>query len=400
MPDKAQINNLYKKLILKVMKTRPTTKMKKLLFPILCCLFLFSINEIYAQQYSSLKSTIDDENAVLKIDYENNDIGKTIITDNQQNQIENNDKTEIITSQSSYLKNLSTCDNSWQGGTNPSFSFELTNNSLITNLVINYSISLSDCSYKSTSTYPKRDIVNNEINIKSFNKFFNGFTMVSDTDELHGTFSKDMNSISGTYSLSTHGCGGRLSGNWTATPTPPVPTKPSAITGDTLVCRNSSNVTYTVPDISRATMYVWTLPSGATGTSTTNSISVNFENTAVSGNIIVKGSNDCGDGTESTLAITVNNNCNQNSIDNISSSNIVKVHPNPTTGPLEILINEPLKSEYSIKVFNSVGGLMQTVLKLENEKITQINLSDYPSGMYFIQIISKNKIYNSKIIKN
>jgi len=55
-----------------------------------------------------------------------------------------------------------------------------------------------------------------------------------------------------------------------------------------------------------ATSYVWYLPTSATGTSTTNSITVNYGTSAVSGNIIVKGHNSCGDGATSNLAITVN----------------------------------------------------------------------------------------------
>ncbi|NVN95488.1 MAG: hypothetical protein HXX18_09425, partial [Bacteroidetes bacterium] len=67
-----------------------------------------------------------------------------------------------------------------------------------------------------------------------------------------------------------------------------------------------NNVTYTVPIIANATTYIWTLPTGATGASLTNSITVNFSTTAVSGSITVKGNNSCGDGISSSLAITVN----------------------------------------------------------------------------------------------
>ncbi|MFA5974294.1 MAG: T9SS type A sorting domain-containing protein [Lentimicrobiaceae bacterium] len=86
----------------------------------------------------------------------------------------------------------------------------------------------------------------------------------------------------------------------------PLPSLADVITGLTTVCQGQTSVTYTVPDIANATSYVWTLPTGATGTSSTNSITVDFSSTAVSGNIIVAGHNDCGDGTVSTLAITVN----------------------------------------------------------------------------------------------
>jgi hypothetical protein len=85
-----------------------------------------------------------------------------------------------------------------------------------------------------------------------------------------------------------------------------LPAKADAITGTSSVCQGQNAVTYTVPAIANATSYVWTLPSGVTGTSTTNSITVNYSASDVSGNITVKGRNSCGDGVVSTLAITVN----------------------------------------------------------------------------------------------
>ncbi len=86
----------------------------------------------------------------------------------------------------------------------------------------------------------------------------------------------------------------------------PLPATAGTITGTTTVCQGQNTVTYTVPAITNATSYVWTLPAGAAGTSSTNSITVNYDASATSGNITVKGNNDCGDGTASTIAITVN----------------------------------------------------------------------------------------------
>ncbi|MEI6123366.1 MAG: HYR domain-containing protein [Bacteroidota bacterium] len=85
-----------------------------------------------------------------------------------------------------------------------------------------------------------------------------------------------------------------------------LPAAAGIISGLTSVCQGQSSEVYTVPDIADATSYVWTLPGGATGTSSTNSITVDYSLTAVSGDIVVKGYNSCGDGTESTLGITVN----------------------------------------------------------------------------------------------
>jgi len=84
------------------------------------------------------------------------------------------------------------------------------------------------------------------------------------------------------------------------------PAAAGTISGPTTVCQGQNSVTYTVPAISNASSYIWTLPNGATGSSTTNSISVNYGTSATSGNITVHGTNSCGDGATSTLAITVN----------------------------------------------------------------------------------------------
>ncbi|MFZ4399437.1 MAG: T9SS type A sorting domain-containing protein [Bacteroidales bacterium] len=82
---------------------------------------------------------------------------------------------------------------------------------------------------------------------------------------------------------------------------------PGTISGSTSVCRNQNNVTYNVPSVSNASSYIWTLPVGASGSSTSNSIIVNYGSSAISGNITVKGYNaGCGNGIASTLPITVN----------------------------------------------------------------------------------------------
>lgn len=76
----------------------------------------------------------------------------------------------------------------------------------------------------------------------------------------------------------------------------PLPSAAGAITGTASICQGSDGITYTVPEITDATGYVWSLPAGATISSgtNTNSITVDFSNTASSGNITVYGTNACG----------------------------------------------------------------------------------------------------------
>lgn len=88
----------------------------------------------------------------------------------------------------------------------------------------------------------------------------------------------------------------------------PLPAAAGAISGTATVCQGQNGVSYSVGAISGATGYTWTLPSGATiatGTNT-NSITIDFSGSASSGNVTVEGTNSCGSGTSSSFAITIN----------------------------------------------------------------------------------------------
>ncbi len=130
-----------------------------------------------------------------------------------------------------------------------------------------------------------------------------GATGTSATNSINVNFG--VSAISGNITVKgTNACGdGTVSSK--AVTVNPLPAAAGTISGNAAVCQGQNAVTYTIPTITNATSYVWTLPSGATGTSTTNSITVNYGTSAVSGNITVKGNNSCGDGTNSSLAITV-----------------------------------------------------------------------------------------------
>ncbi|MFZ4399435.1 MAG: T9SS type A sorting domain-containing protein [Bacteroidales bacterium] len=84
-----------------------------------------------------------------------------------------------------------------------------------------------------------------------------------------------------------------------------VPAAPATPIGLQSVFKGQNNVNYTVSAIPEATSYIWTLPTGATGTSSTNSISVNYGDSAISGDITVSGQNSCAIGDAATLSITV-----------------------------------------------------------------------------------------------
>ncbi len=81
----------------------------------------------------------------------------------------------------------------------------------------------------------------------------------------------------------------------------PKPAIPGTVTGQTMVLPGQTGVVYSVPTIVNATGYEWTLPNGAaiTAGANTNTITVTFSLSAVSGCISVHGTNNCGNGPES-----------------------------------------------------------------------------------------------------
>jgi len=87
----------------------------------------------------------------------------------------------------------------------------------------------------------------------------------------------------------------------------PVPAAAGTISGPTAVCQGEDGVVYTVPTITNATGYTWTVPAGATITSgaNTSSIHVDFSSSASSGSVTVLGTNACGNGASSSLSVTV-----------------------------------------------------------------------------------------------
>lgn len=83
-----------------------------------------------------------------------------------------------------------------------------------------------------------------------------------------------------------------------------IPAAPTSIIGSTNFCLTNSQLQYSVSPISNATSYVWTLPNGATGSSTSNSINVLFNSNFQTGNLTVQSQNTCGSSNSTALNLT------------------------------------------------------------------------------------------------
>lgn len=228
------------------------------------------------------------------------------------------------------------------------------------------------------------------------------------------------------------------------------------ITGSSSVCPGT---TQSYSTSGNATSYNWTLPPGWSGSSSNSSITVTVGSN--SGNVCCTPLNACGPGTQVCFAattvteippvptITVNGTSLMSSAgttyqwylngtlipgattqfytcagsgfyqveitniygcaaisapfgcpnaieENISSN--IKIYPNPTDGifTLEMRGQVTGKSDYRIKIFNYLGQEIydQEILI----KKTEIDLSNKPKGIYFVQINTEERTYISKVV--
>lgn len=87
-----------------------------------------------------------------------------------------------------------------------------------------------------------------------------------------------------------------------------------------------------------------------------------------------------------------------NSINENSSIQSIKLHPNPANDVLNFdLINSNINDkEYDVVIINSTG---QVALQLNHKSNTQINISELNQGLYFVTIINNENRITSKFIK-
>ncbi len=81
------------------------------------------------------------------------------------------------------------------------------------------------------------------------------------------------------------------------------PLQPGLITGNTVACSPQNNAVYSVTPVAGATSYLWTIPANATGSSTTNSITINYGAGFTGGEVCVSAVNGCGTSTPRCKAV-------------------------------------------------------------------------------------------------
>lgn len=174
-----------------------------------------------------------------------------------------------------------------------------------------------------------------------------------------------------------------------------LPATASAISGETAVSRGASNLVYSVPEIPNATFYIWNLPIGFIGMSTTNSITVQIAPFAApTGTISVYGVNSCGQGSAASLNVTVSIHVGLSSL----NTNDVKLFPNPIDDLLHVALSKDLNSGAVISVYDAIGRLVNVKQTCQSDEII-LNFRNQDAGIYLVKVSYNHETHFYKMMK-
>ena len=151
--------------------------------------------------------------------------------------------------------------------------------------------------------------------------------------------------------------------------------------GTIQIIDNSSNVNF----------YFWNFGDGTT-TQTVGNVTHTFDTSGIY-TISLVGSNNCGPSTfETTVNITIT------SLENLNDWDELAIFPNPTNDFLRIDFGKKQSDASSIQFINSLGQMIFSK-KVENV-IEEINVSNFPKGIYFIKIMDGKSELVKRIVVN
>jgi len=182
----------------------------------------------------------------------------------------------------------------------------------------------------------------------------------------------------------------------TINPLPDIPVQPQGPDYVDLFYTSSSE--YFITNTDNATSYSWSLSPTEAGSfeSTDTTITVLWNADYLGDAYLkVKSINDCGESEFSDqLAITV---VNTVGVNDLSSSDKIKLFPNPNNGNFEIIFNDNT-SVKNIKIYNSLGIIVYKN-NVEGKFSKNIRLNNLPDGIYYLRInYNNNNLIFKKII--
>lgn len=100
-------------------------------------------------------------------------------------------------------------------------------------------------------------------------------------------------------------------------------------------------------------------------------------------------------GTNTVIITPVSSSVNQT----LSGDNRVQVFPNPSTGFVTVKLNNVCNDNVSVELMNSNGAKIFSD-QLKDQLSYDIDMSNYPKGIYFINTIYQDNVFTNKIVMN
>ncbi len=177
-----------------------------------------------------------------------------------------------------------------------------------------------------------------------------------------------------------------------------IPLPAGEITGKDTVCQGTESLVYSISPINGATHYVWTTPAGVEiiAGMGTNEVTLQFGASAYTGNLTVKGGNDCGYSIQSVKSIKIKN-CT--GIDHKGLESTVKIYPNPADNELTIRIIGT-ERQLHLMVVNSNGEVIYSdnLFDIGINFIKKVDLSRFSKGVYLFRLSKNDRGYTEKVI--
>ncbi|MEI7662791.1 MAG: T9SS type A sorting domain-containing protein [Bacteroidota bacterium] len=179
-----------------------------------------------------------------------------------------------------------------------------------------------------------------------------------------------------------------------------LPTPAQAVMGPDTVCKGLGGYQFSIPLISNASTYVWTLPAGAAITQGqgTSSVTVDFSSSAISGAVTAAGSNLCGTGTAGSKNVFVMV-CTGISENPLNSR--ITIYPNPVHGLLSLsIIGSEKQIEVEITDVNGHSMFSQSLDNLPADYTRQVDVSRYAKGVYMVRLTAGSRVFVAKFAVN
>lgn len=165
-----------------------------------------------------------------------------------------------------------------------------------------------------------------------------------------------------------------------------------------------------------ATSYKWTIPSNTTAlsgsvvgnvvTTSSDTLSLSFNNSFKSGSLKIEAINDCGTGTAKTFTLNGTTTLTKNGLfelveenTEVELDNSLNIFPNPNLGSFKVAVNTESTSNATVSVLNLVGQVIYTSEVINSNGLIYAEINEnLKKGVYLVKVEIDGDIKINKVI--